>query len=428
MQANKDIKDIKNPLIIFYGENGGEWLSFWNKNPNKAYSDIFFSDDVKQTFTSIAFISEIKDEINYIASFRRDRIVATKKVRVFFDIVIKLNTPLTSNFILENVSKAMKNSIESVFNDKTTIKYLNGNQLKTIISFLFQLDNDNINKIKRLLFRDKKLETDNNKEYIISTERDALGLVFRINGLDKEINDIVNWNIEEMPTPDYINGLSMVNAREDQLIMKDLRCFGDWKVISDYVPSICTLSNGKKHISIMYANRTIIESNIGVDLIYFDHINRTYIFVQYKRLSGKNQENVYYPASDKNLNKEITLMERFETNLSKDQEDYRLNDQVFYFKFCKERQEVHTKELSSGFYLPKDYFMLINRLQKEKGDHISISYDTVTRYLTNTVFIELIQYGLIGTRVNDVDLISNIIKELLANKKSLILAATTPLR
>jgi len=117
-------------------------------------------------------------------------------------------------------------------------------------------------------------------------------------------------------------------------------------------------------------------------------------------------------------------MEKLEFGLSKDKLDYRINDQVFYFKFCKARQEVYTKGLCSGFYMPKDYFLLASELQRASGNTNIISYETITRYLTNTVFIELIKSGLIGTKIGDAKLISNIIEESLSNKKSLILATT----
>jgi len=413
--------------MIFYRGNEGEWLSSWNEQPDKIYSDVFYNDEVKKTSSTVAFISKMPNEINYIANFRRSKIVATNKVRVIFDVVIKLSVPLTFDFIIQNAERTMINSIRSVFDTKKTIQYLNENQIEEVIFSLSKIDENYTNYIKRILYRDRKLNVNNNKEYIIATERDALGLIFRLNDLNNEINNMVNWNIEEMSTPDYIRGLTTVNTREDHIIMHDLSCFGDWKMIRNYIPGGCTLSNGRKYISIMYANRAVIENNLGVDLIYYDHINRTYIFVQYKRLAENARRYIYYPNSDKNLKKEITLMENLESRLTKDNTDYRLNDQVFYFKFCDERQNVYTKDLSTGFYLPKDYFLLINELQRKEDGHINISYDTITRYLTNTVFIDLIKYGLIGTKVNDSNLISNIIKELLSINKSLILAATSPL-
>lgn len=419
-----DVNSIKNPLIIFYGENEGRWLSSWEREPNKTRSDVFYIDDVKHIFTSIAFISDVDNEINYIASFKRNGIVATRKVKVSFDIVIKLNNPLTLNFISLNSTKAMADQVGFVFHSKNKIYYLNKYQLKTIIFSLSKLNEDYINKMKRILLSDKKINTNDNKNYITSTERDALGIVLRINDLEYEQNKVLEWNIEDTSTPDFMRNLHSINTREDQLIIKDSRCFGDWKITNDDVHSVCTLSNGINHVTIIYANRTRIESNIGVDLIYFDHVNHSYIFVQYKRLAEENGKYIYRPRNDRNLNKELNSMEKLELKLSKDKSDYKINDQVFYFKFCKERQEVYTKGLSSGFYMPKDYFLLASELQKEKGDSNVISYETITKYLTNTVFIELIKYGLIGTKIDDANLISNIIEESLSGKKSLILAAT----
>jgi hypothetical protein len=290
MKINEDIQDIKSPLIIFYRENEGEWLSYWNKQSDRIYSDVFYDDEVKRTFTSLAFISENFNEINYIASFRRSKIVATNKVRVLFDIVIKLSIPLTIDLLNKYINKSMENSIKNIFNNKETIQYLNENQLKAIVFSLSQINEDYVSYIKRILHRDRKLSYNDNGGYITSTERDALGIVLRINGFDKEINDMVNWNIEKTSTPDYIKGLSTVRIREDQLIMKDMRCFGDWRVINEYMPSICVLANGKRRVSIMYANRDIVENNTGVDLVYHDHLNKAYIFVQYKRLSERNKK------------------------------------------------------------------------------------------------------------------------------------------
>jgi len=292
---------------------------------------------------------------------------------------------------------------------------------------LLQLDENNIHKIKRVLINNKKINTNNNRNYIISAERDALGSILRINNLEEEKNKIIGWNIENISTPDFLKNLESINVREDQLIIKDSRIFGDWQVINNDVHSVCTLSNKTNCVTIIYANRTRIESNMGVDLIYFDHINHSYIFVQYKRLAEENGNYIYRPTNDKNLNKELSLMENIEARLTKCLFDYRINDQVFYFKFCKERQEIYTNDLSKGFYMPKDYFMLSSKLLKESGNSVVISYDTITRYLTNTIFIDLIKSGLIGTKINDADLISDIIKESLSNNKSLILAASSDL-
>jgi len=98
---------IKHPLLILYKGNEGRWLTSWEREPYKTRSDVFNIDDVNHMFSSISFISDTANEINYIASFKRGVLVATRKVRISFNIVLKLDVPLTLDFITRNSSKAM---------------------------------------------------------------------------------------------------------------------------------------------------------------------------------------------------------------------------------------------------------------------------------------------------------------------------------
>jgi hypothetical protein len=144
--------------------------------------------------------------------------------------------------------------------------------------------------------------------------------------------------------------------------------------------------------------------------------------VQYKRLVEENKNYVYIANSDKSLIKEIERMNNLKTHMIEDRDDYRINNEIFYFKFCKEKQEIYTKDLCQGFYLPKDFFDLIYNRQKKENKSIIFSYDIVGRYLNNTLFIELIKSGLIGSKSVYADSISKIINEILESGKSLILA------
>jgi hypothetical protein len=261
-----------------------------------------------------------------------------------------------------------------------------------------------------------------NRNYIVSTERDAIGLVLRVADLDEELNDIVKWNIADFDTPHFLKNLNGLNLREDQLIINDFTCFGSLKVIKEYKNTTCTLSNGRNTVSIIYANRTPLENNIGVDLIYYGHNHQTFIFVQYKRLVEENKKYIYRANNDKSLIKEIDRMDNLKTHIIEDVYDFRINNEVFYFKFCKEKQDIYTKDLCQGFYLPKDFFDLIYNRQKKENKSVVFSYDVVERYLNNTLFIELIKSGLIGTKYINADSISKIINETLESGKSLILA------
>jgi hypothetical protein len=428
-QDRKKSSSRKCALLISYREGKGQWLVDWEYNPNKTYSDVFLSDEIKQIYlsiartretASIAFISIEKDKINYIARYRRDRIVATNKARVFFDLVLKINKPVPLDFILTNSRDSMKNSLTNIFLDRQ-IKIINENQWDEIVRSLIKFDSNNKELLDAILLKNGKYDK-TNRNYIVSTERDAIGLVLRIADLDEELNDIVKWNITDFDTPHFLKNLNGLNLREDQLIINDFTCFGDLKVIKEYKNTTCTLSNGRNTVSIIYANRTPLENNIGVDLIYYGHNHQTFIFVQYKRLVEENKKYIYRANNDKSLIKELDRMNNLKTHMIEDKHDYRINDEVFYFKFCKEKQDIYTKDLCQGFYLPKDFFDLIYSRQKKENKSVVFSYDVVERYLNNTLFIELIKSGLIGTKYINANSISKVIKETLESGKSLILA------
>jgi hypothetical protein len=416
-------------LLISYGRGEGQWLLDWENNPNKTYSDVFLSNEIKQIYlptahihesASVAFISTGKSEINYITRYRKDRIVATNKVRVFFDMVLRIKKPLSLDFVLSNSKVSMKNSLMHIFSGRQ-IEIINGNQWDEIVSSLIKVDSNNRKLLDSILTKNIKYDK-TNRNYIVATERDAIGLVLRVADLDTELNDIVKWNITDCDTPHFLKNLRSLNLREDQLIINDFTCFGDLKVIKEYKNTVCTLSNGRNKVSIIYTNRTSLENNIGVDLIYYDHNYQTFIFVQYKRLVEENKNYVYRANSDKSLIKEIERMNNLKTCMIEDRDDYRINNEIFYFKFCKEKQEIYTKDLCQGFYLPKDFFDLIYNRQKKENKSIIFSYDIVGRYLSNTLFIELIKSGLIGSKSVNADSISKIINEILESGKSLILA------
>jgi hypothetical protein len=429
LQNRKKSSSQKCALLISYRKNEGQWLIDWKYNQNKTYSDVFLSNEIKQIYlsiahthetASIAFISTEKNEINYIARYRRDRIVATNKARVFFDLVLKIRTPLPLDFILTNSKDSMRNSLKNIFSDGQ-IEIINENQWDEIVSSLIKFDLDNKELLDRIIMKDIKYDK-TNRNYIVSTERDAIGMVLRIADLNEELNKIAKWNIINCDTPYFLKHLGALNLREDQLIINDFTCFGDLKVIKEYKNTICTLSNGRNTVSIIYANRTPLENNIGVDLIYYGHNYQTFIFVQYKRLAEEKKNFIYRANNDKSLIKELDRMNNLKTHIIEDEYDYRINNEIFYFKFCKEKQDIFTKDMCQGFYIPKDFFDLIYNRQKKGNKSIIFSYDVVERYLNNTLFIELIKSGLIGTKNVNAGNISKIINETLESGKSLILA------
>lgn len=163
-RQREKLSSKKCALLVFYNNDEYRRLLDWKSDQNKSYSDVFFMYDIKQISMSIApagesasvaFISTEKSKINYITRYRKDRIVATNKVRVFFDIILKLNKPLSLDFILSNAESSMKNSLSNIFFDDH-IKIVNGNQWNEIVKSLIKLDSNNEKLLDRIFLKNSK--------------------------------------------------------------------------------------------------------------------------------------------------------------------------------------------------------------------------------------------------------------------------------
>ena len=279
--------------------------------------------------------------------------------------------------------------------------------------------------VEMLDSKSKKVQDGNNRTIITSHEKDAIGLCLRIAGINNRFNDMALWDTETATTPDFLEGADNVSMREDQMIINDFTCFGDWSIIDEYKNNVAVFSDGSNRISIMNVNRTPLEETLGVDLFYHNQLSQNYIFVQYKRMvKYDNGSYRYYTKSDSNFKKDLDRMADIEKSLGvpastiREILDYRLSSEMFYFKFCKENQEILSKDMSAGMYLPKSFVdQFVNSLGQS-----NVSYNTVGRYFNNTMFIEMVKTGMFGSRISQSEKLSGLIKDIITSGRSAILA------
>lgn len=410
-------------LFLSYLHHLPTWLEEWENDSFRTYSDAIdiSSFRIKSKFS--IFISTKSNEINYIVRARKDRNVVTGKTRIFFEKVCKLSRPINISKVIEISDSRMKTSINKML--ESEISQLTANRWNAFIHYLFVNDKEQHKKIIDILSnRNKKSDATNYKTININNERDAIGLSLRIAGINNYYNEISEWNTEESTTPDFLKGITSTKLREDQMIINDFKYFKDWEIINEFNNNVHVFSDGINKVSVMNANRTPIETTIGVDLFYYNHIFKNYIFVQYKRLTKSGNQYNYNIKSDSSFIKEIERMSTFESYHINDDDyktdiiDYRISDEMFYFKFCRDEQDILTKDLSKGMYLPKSYIESYINNTKNK----SISYEMVDRYLNNTMFIDMVKTGFFGSKFRDSQGISNLLNSIIASGKSLIIA------
>jgi len=139
---------------------------------------------------------------------------------------------------------------------------------------------------------------------------------------------------------------------------------------------------------------------------------------------------VEYRPIDQSYQGEIERMRHFELNYldnCKDLKvhDYRLHTGSFYFKLCPSVDfDPLATDLIKGMYLPLDYWEILLNSSNVQGPNggIRITYENVGRYINNTLFIQLVQAGWIGSRLSRTEALFQIIKQSLENDKSVMVA------
>ncbi|MBB6481529.1 hypothetical protein [Spirochaeta isovalerica] len=383
------------------------------------HTDILDELEIKVSQQIMTFISTEPDEINYIGISIRGNKTASKKRRFKIIKALELLEPITKSTLLEKLEKSFHQSTEKFF-DKS--KFLLPSKFgEALFSYIYNENESVKNQYQKLMDSYDQENVADSVDRIVfnqKSEIEAISLALKASGLFDSYKGFFEQGHES--TQGFLSGINSIDVREDLQIMNDSNIFDNWNLTKKDISGQATFSNGSRQVHIVYANRTPIEENIGVDLLYYDEFSKSFVMVQYKRLIAENAKWVYRPDADSNHQKELDLMDSFESSqLLRKDEDYKYNDDIFYFKLCKSKQNRINGSLSVGMYLPKSYWKHLLKSKNTlgpKGGRV-FTYDNVQSYLTNTAFIELIKSGLIGSRLEDAAHIESIIKEILESKK-----------
>jgi hypothetical protein len=250
---------------------------------------------------------------------------------------------------------------------------------------------------------------------VVRQEWDAVDTAVSLADLPPTRIDLSVLN-EDAPAP--ILSLLGRNALEDRQIDQDANVFGGLILKESDARGQRTFYDpmtGKK-VTVVNVNRHAIEKTLGVDLIvYFDEY-KSYLLVQYKRLTsteissrGKkfnaSRKARCYPSRDKNFSLDLSRMKDAKTALGiqpiVSSADYRLNDDPFYFKFCRaDSFDPDSKGMVKGLYIlasDLEHF-IASAASKGDGGGRSIGFDNLRRRFPNSLFIDLARSGWIGSR------------------------------
>jgi len=218
--------------------------------------------------------------------------------------------------------------------------------------------------------------------------------------------------------------------QEETTIQHDLLNF-DGSIAKEHKGGHSKFTLGDRQLNIFYTNRTSLEKAIGIDLIYYNEKYNSFILVQYKLLKKERDTFIYRP--DKQMRDELLRMNDFMSNYKntesiKNNEEYRLNDDGFIFKFVENKGiKIASSELIKGLYITREYMNFIESPESPKGIRggTIISTENTPRYLTNSDFTMLMNKGFLGTREIQTDVLQDLIKNYIKTNKALLLAIET---
>ncbi len=125
-------------------------------------------------------------------------------------------------------------------------------------------------------------------------EKDAVGLALDMSGMDRK-RYLREWSPGGR-SDGFLNGLSSVRLREDQVLQHDAGVFGDWSVIGRHVTGETVFQSGSgERLTVINTNKTPIEKVLGVDLVYYTHRYASCVIVQYKMFRNESGRWAYRP-------------------------------------------------------------------------------------------------------------------------------------
>ena len=389
------------------------------------FSDVFSSYD-KVPNKGIAIVSFDNHNINCITTYKKTGRVATQKYRITVRNLFILKKEITVDNIEIKLSSKIKNHFK-----RQTKGHVTTFSEKVCDGVLGYYSKEHPDIYKEIELLNQRIENfipkySKKAEEIVAQEKDAVNLVFKM--FDFNESDVPVWISNDNSAP-FLKGYDNTTIREDPMVNHDSQVFGDWSKVGQHAQGAVEFIKENQKITLMNVNRQPLEKTLGVDLLIYHHTYQSYIFIQYKRMTKETDLYIYRPT-DSTYKAEIERMNSFmETvNLNatnKSLENYRFNNDLFYFKLCPAKIEnSHSNRMIGGMYLPLELWSVLledDCTNGPKGGK-QISFKNTGRYFNNTQFINLAQNGWIGSKIEDFDNVTDIIMASINSDNSITLA------
>ena len=406
--------------------SNGRYFSF-NVNMYYKFAEPVPEFDHPRHVPLVCFITNESGHITHIGLGKRGVRAGTDLRRLNIEDIFELNKPVSIKEVVNLIHIKFRHHITNKANNgglipaKSFEEFLSAFLKKTpeTISILDKYTQSRRLRIERLTESAKKS---------LAEQKEAVLTAMNIAGINRD--EAQGWDYKDTEKPlSFLDGINHVNLREDSMIINDLNNMPGFALIKSTNYSSSVFENKKTHLTVLLANRLPLEELTGTDLIYFNEDFKCFIMVQYKVME-RESDKVVFRLPNPQLSEEIARMDSILSSLelTKGNEfvnDYRISENPFFIKICP-RLEFNPDNvgLSSGMYIPLDYIKILQNdkcIEGKRGGK-GITYNNVGRYFDNTAFKTIIEGGWIGTNQNQSLLLEEIIRDILQNGKTAVLA------
>ena len=375
----------------------------------------------------IALIALDSDEIHFAAVMQRGRKAVSLKWMVSFEAIEAFEPPLEILELISRLDPAVGRMLTARVGSKGS--QLAQNPWTQVRDAIDSMQGDvNLLAKEQVRIPGRPRATTTATEPIVEYEHDAVGMALDMSGIDRK--PILNgWTGSN--TAPFLMGLDEFKLLEDRMIDFDSTVFGDWTRESSAPVGLATFQHRGRKLTIINVNRTDVERALGVDLVYYNHHFDAYVLVQYKRMLKKNNGTGHEYRPDEQLEKELERMRSLGRPMTEagSPSEYRLNDSGMYLKLCPSTsRSLQPSDLIRGMYLPLEYWDLAlasSLTLGERGGRV-VTFDNIGRHIPNSLFVELVTSGWIGSRGLTSAKVTDIVRASLSGNKSVILAEARP--
>lgn len=276
------------------------------------------------------------------------------------------------------------------------------------------------------LFAVRIVDLPEQRRAMFAQERDGLASLFGFTGFPGLLPDdglLTEHEAADLPNRDsFLPQTQRGIPLEDPMIEHDANTFLGWAPTTSDQLGVRSYTDGsERKLHVMSVNRWPIETRLGPDLIYYHVQRRSFVLVQYKRMTHENS--VWRYRVDDHFRSQLDSMRALDERCRQAQGDglFRLLATPSFVKICRlEALDIDSLSMVPGMCMPREQ---VEAHLATPGAAQAFDYDSVRDYMTSTLFATLVASGYLGTSGAASDIVSQEIDDALNRRGSVLVGA-----